>query len=217
MAEYTLVIGNRATSSWSLRGWLVMKSAGVDFDEVMVWLSRPESKAGILEHSPSGFVPVLKHSGRVIWDSLAIAEYMAENRPDANLWPDDPGDRAHARTISAEMHAGFGAMRNHMFMDLQNDRTGQGRDKDGAVEKDIKRICEIWRDTRDRFGAGGDFLLGDFSIADIMYAPVATRFKTYGVDLDGAAKAYADAILSHPLMLEWTEAAKAEPPPGELP
>lgn len=219
MADFTLVIGNRTTSSWSLRGWLALKRTGADFDEVMVWFKRPETRAGIEAHSPSGLVPVLKHGDTVIWETLAIIEYLAELYPEAGLWPEDRAARAHARAISAEMHAGFAPLRNHMPMDLQNEFPGQGpgEDRGEGVAGDIKRICEIWRDSRQRFGAGGDFLCGGFSAADIMFAPVVTRFRTYGVDLNPVAQAYADAVLDQPLMREWIEGALEEPPPGEVP
>lgn len=215
MADFTLIIGNRTTSSWSLRGWLALKMTGADFNEVMVWFKRPETRTEIEAHSPSGLVPVLKHGGNVIWETLAIIEYLAELYPEAGLWPKDRDARAHARTISAEMHAGFSPLRNHMPMDLQNEFPGQGQGK--GVAGDIARICDIWRDARDRFGAGGDFLCGGFCAADIMFAPVVTRFRTYGVELDPAAQAYANAVLEYPLMREWTEAAGKEPPPGEAP
>ena len=215
MAVFTLVIGNRTTSSWSLRGWLALKMTGADYDEVMVWFKRPETRAEIEAHSPSGLVPVLKHGDTVIWETLAIIEYLAELYPEAGLWPGDRDARAHARTISAEMHAGFGAVRNHMPMDLQNDFPGKGQEE--GVAREIERIGEIWRDSRQHFGAGGDFLCGEFCAADIMFAPVVTRFKTYGVELDPMAQAYADAVLDHPLMREWTEAARKEPKPGEVP
>ncbi len=124
MADFTLVIGNRTTSSWSLRGWLALKRTGADFDEVMVWFKRPETRAEIEAHSPSGLVPVLKHGETVIWETLAIIEYLAELYPGAGLWPEDRAARAHARTISAEMHSGFAPLRNHMPMDLQNEFPG---------------------------------------------------------------------------------------------
>ena len=160
-------------------------------------------------------MPVLKHGGIVIWETLAIIEYLAELYPEAGLWPGDPAARAHARAISTEMHAGFAPLRNHMPMDLQNEFPGEGKGE--GVARNIKRIREIWQGTRDRFGAGGDFLCGGFSAADIMFAPVVTRFRTYGVELDPMAQAYADAILDQPLMREWTAAALSEPPPGEVP
>ncbi len=158
---------------------------------------------------------MLKHGDTVIWETLAIIEYLAELYPEAGLWPEDRAARAHARAISAEMHAGFAPLRNHMPMDLQNEFPGQGIGE--GVAGNIKRIGEIWRDARRRFGAGGDFLFGAFSAADIMFAPVVTRFRTYGVELGPVCQAYADAVLDQPLMREWTAAALKEPPPGEVP
>ena len=212
-AEFTLVMGNRTTSSWSLRGWLMMKQAGTDFDEVMVWFGRPETKAHILAHSPSGLIPVLEHQGRVIHETLAIAEYLAELFPGAGLWPDDFEARAHARSVSAEMHAGFVALRQHMPMDIGAEKPGEGLSE--GVADDIRRITEIWEDTRQRFGAGGDFLFGAFTIADAMFAPVVTRFSTYRVALGPVCQAYGDAVRETPDMREWIAGALAEPPPGE--
>ena len=214
-AEFTLVMGNRTTSSWSLRGWLMMKQAGAGFDEAMVWFRRPETKAHILAHSPSGLIPVLKHQGRVIHETLAIAEYLAELFPEAGLWPDDFEGRAHARAVSAEMHAGFTALRNHMPMDIGAEKPGEGMAE--GVEDDIRRIAEIWEDARRRFGAGGDFLFGAFTIADAMFAPVVTRFRTYRVALNPVCRAYGDAVWETPDMREWIAGARDEPPPGETP
>ncbi|MDA0306724.1 MAG: glutathione S-transferase family protein [Proteobacteria bacterium] len=224
MADFTLVIGNRSSSSWSLRGWLALKQTGVDFNEERVWFKRPDIREQILAHSPSGLVPVLKHQGPgeddVVWETLSIIEYLAELYPDAVLWPTDFAARTHARTVSAEMHGGFSALRNHMPMDLQNDLSGQGPgDNMGeGVAENIKRVSDIWEDCRNRFGAGGDFLFGvGFCAADIMFAPVVTRFQTYGVELSPVCRAYADAVLATPLMREWYQGAQAEPPPGEVP
>ena len=218
MADFTLVIGNRASSSWSLRGWLALKRTGAAFDEERVWFKRPDTKAQILSHSPSGLVPVLKHKRDegelLIWETLAIIEYLAELFPAAGLWPEDIAARASARAVSTEMHAGFSPLRNHMPMDLQNRKPGQGMGE--GVAENIKRISEIWEDCRDRFGKDGDFLFGAFSAADIMFAPVVTRFRSYGVALNPVCRAYADAILKTPDMKEWTEGALAEPPPGEV-
>ena len=214
-AEFTLVMGNRTTSSWSLRGWLMVKQAGAGFDEVMVWFRRPETKADILVHSPSGWIPVLKHQGRVIHETLAIAEYLAELFPGAGLWPDDFEARAHARSVSAEMHAGFVALRQHMPMDIGAEKPGEGMGE--GVEDDIRRITEIWEDARQRFGAGGDFLFGAFTVADAMFAPVVTRFRTYGVALGPVCRAYVDAVRETPAMREWIAGALTEPPPGETP
>ncbi len=219
MADFTLVIGNRSSSSWSLRGWLALKRTGAAFDEERVWFKRPDIKARILAHSPSGMVPVLKHKTKdrelLIWETLAIIEYLAELFPAAGLWPEDIAARAFARVVSTEMHAGFSPLRTHMPMDLQNQRPGEGLGE--GVAGNIKRITEIWRDCRERFGKDGDFLFGPFSAADIMFAPVVTRFQTYGVDLNPVCRSYADAVLETSDMKEWTEAARAEPPPGEIP
>ncbi len=227
MADFTLVTGNRASSSWSLRGWLALKRTGAAFDEERVWFRRPDTTAQILAHSPSGLVPVLKHKRKdglkhkreqgelLIWETLAIIEYLAELFPAAGLWPEDVAARAFARAVSAEMHAGFSPLRNHMPMDLQTQRPGEGLGE--GVAENIKRITGIWEDCRDRFGEGGDFLFGTFSAADIMFAPVVTRFQTYGVELNQVCRAYADAVLATPEMKEWTEGALAEPPPGGIP
>jgi glutathione S-transferase len=205
-----LVIGNKAYSSWSLRPWLAMRVAGLRFEEELVRLSEPASREALLSHSPAGRVPVLKHGGRTIWDSLAILEYLAELAPDAGLWPADVEARALARSVSAEMHSGFQALRSAMPMNLRKHLPGRGRDRPGVAD-DIARITALWRDCRQRYGDGGPFLFGAFCNADAMYAPVATRFRTYAVELDPVSRAYADAVLALPAFLEWQEAAKAEP------
>ena len=215
MARFTMIIGNKNYSSWSLRGWIALRHCTDDFDEVPILLRKPTTRAQILAHSPAGKVPTLFDGDRLIWDSLAICEYLAELFPDAKLWPEDIAARAHARAVSAEMHAGFAALRQHMPMDIGAKKPGEGMGE--GVEDDIRRITEIWEDARQRFGAGGDFLFGAFTIADAMFAPVVTRFRTYGVDLNPAAQAYADAVLDQPLMREWIEGALEEPPPGEVP
>jgi len=209
MSELTLVIGNKAYSSWSLRPWLALKHVGVPFAEIVVPLRQPDSRTRILDHSPSGRVPALRHGDRTVWDSLAICEYLAEAFPEARLWPDDAYARAVARAVSAEMHAGFASLRTTMSMDLKRRRPGEGRSDDTLA--DIARVMEIWRDARAQFGADGPYLFGRFSIADCMYAPVVTRFDTYGVELDPVCRAYADAVLALPSLREWTEAARAEP------
>lgn len=209
MSTFTLVIGNRNYSSWSLRAWLVLRHAGVAFDEVLVRLSEPGSHAAILEHSPAGRVPVLKHGDRVVWESLAILEYVAEAVPGAGIWPDDPDARALARSISAEMHAGFTALRAQMPMNMRKSLPGKGQGP--GVADDIARVTAIWRDCRERFGAGGPFLFGAFSGADAMYAPVASRFRTYAVEVDPVSRAYVDAIHDLPAFREWHAAALEEP------
>jgi glutathione S-transferase len=209
VSAFTLVVGNKNYSSWSLRGFLAARAAGVRFDEVLVRLSEPGSKDELLKHSPAGKVPILEHGDRVIWDSLAIIEYLAEARPEAGLWPADPGARAHARSIAAEMHAGFRALRAGMPMNLRKSLPGRGRSRD--VADDIERICALWADCRARYGAAGPFLFGDFGAADVMYTPVATRFRTYAVELDDVCQGYVDAVLARPDYLEWHAAALEEP------
>jgi glutathione S-transferase len=208
VAEFTLIVGNKNYSSWSLRGWLAVRAAAVDFDEVLVRLSEPGSRDELLRHSPAGKVPVLKHGARVIWDSLAIIEYLAEVRPEAGLWPAEPEARAHARSIAAEMHSGFQALRSSMPMNLRKSLPGKGRGRD--VAEDIERIRAIWHACRERFGAAGPFLFGQFSAADVMYTPVATRFRTYAVELDQLCQDYADAALTRPDFLAWHAAALDE-------
>ncbi len=209
MSERTLILGNKAYSSWSLRPWLALKQAGLPFAETVIQLRQPDTRDRILAHSPTGKVPCLIDGDRVIWDSLAICEYIAELAPAAVLWPEDSYARAVARSASAEMHSGFVALRNAMSMDLKTDRSGQGLNPDSAA--DIARVQALWADCRARFGQGGPFLFGRFSVADAMYAPVVTRFVTYGVAVDETARAYMDAVLALPAMQEWTAAAKAEP------
>jgi glutathione S-transferase len=209
MEKLTLVIANKAYSSWSLRPWLALKHAGAAFDEVVIPLRQPDTPANIAKWSPAGKVPVLRHGDVTIWESIAILEYLAELFPNAGLWPADRAARAHARTISAEMHAGFVALRSHFNMNLRRRRPKSGRMPE--VEQDIARITAMWRDCRARFGHGGPFLFGSFSNADAMYAPVVTRFETYEVALDGECRAYADAILALPAMRTWYADAVAEP------
>jgi glutathione S-transferase len=211
--SYTLVIGDKNISSWSLRPWLALKQCGIPFAEECIRLRQPDSKAEILRHSPSGKVPALKARTGVVWDSLAILDYLAERHPEHKLWPSNEEARAAARSISAEMHSGFATLRNDMPMDLLAKLPAPPLS--AALEADIGRIAAIWKDTRARFGQGGPFLFGAFCNADAMYAPVATRFRTYGVDLgrfgdDGTAAAYAEAILALPAMAEWTEGARDE-------
>lgn len=213
MAKPLLIIGNKNYSSWSLRPWLALKMARVDFDEKLVLLfgdDWPEQKAAL----PSGTVPVLEHDGIVIWETLAILEYVAETWPEANLWPADKAARARARAVASEMHANFTAVRGHMPMNIRNHFPGRGRgsgENAAKVERDIRRIEQVWSDCRETFGAGGDFLFGAFSNADAMFAPVVSRFTTYGVDLNPTCRAYMDAVQNLPAMIEWSDAGRAEP------
>ncbi|WP_225770750.1 glutathione S-transferase family protein [Inquilinus sp. Marseille-Q2685] len=204
-----LVIGNKRYSSWSLRPWLALAHHGVAFEEVLIPLYRDGSKEAILRHSPSGKVPALIDGGTTVWDSLAILEYLAERFPDLALWPRDPARRALARSVSAEMHSGFTALRNELPMDLAPVDPGKARSD--ATGADIARITAIWRQCRAAAGAEGPFLFGAFGAADCMYAPVVVRFDRYRVPLDPACRTYADAILDLPAMRRWVEAGMAEP------
>ena len=205
----TLVIGSKNLSSWSLRPWLLMRRLGIPFEEVLILLDRPETDARIGEHSPSGFVPVLKDGGLTVWDSLAICEYLAERTPDRGAWPHDPAARAVARAVSAEMHAGFQNLRRHLPLNCRAHIPGFAVPVE--AEADIGRINDIWGDCRRRFGAGGPFLFGRFGVADAMYAPVALRFSTYDVTLKGEAEAYARTLRDLPEVRQWVAAARLEP------
>ena len=213
MAEFTVVIGNKNYSSWSLRGWLMARIAGIEFEEIVIPLDLPETQAAIRKHSPSGRVPVLLHRGLAVWESLAIAEYLNDLKPEVGLWPASAAARAHARSISTEMHAGFMELRNAMPMNIRASYPGKGMTP--AVRTDIERITSIWRDCRKRFvGAfqkDDGFLFGAFGAADAMFAPVVTRFRTYGVKLDTDSDAYCNAVLAQPAMKDWIGAAKHEP------
>ena len=203
---YTLYIGNKNYSSWSLRGWLVAKLSGAPFREVLVQLTGTAPSPAHRPFSPSGMVPCLHDGDAVVWDTLSIAEYLAERHP--GMWPDDPVARAFARSISAEMHSGFGALRNDMTMCIRE--RVDVRPWSDAVKSNIARIEELWNESRRRFGSGGPYLCGRFSIADCFYAPVAFRFQTYGVTPQGDAKAYLTALLAHPFVHEWEAAGLAE-------
>jgi glutathione S-transferase len=203
---YTLFIGNKNYSSWSLRPWLVLRQGGIPFREELVSLQDDPGKAARLGRLPAGRVPVLADGEVLVWDSLAIAEYLAERHP--GLWPADPVARAWARCITAEMHSGFQGLRQEMSMDVRARRPQRRRSE--AVLRDIARLERIWSETRSRFGAQGDQLFGTFTIADAFYAPVAFRFRTYGVTLAGAAGEYLAALLALPGMREWEEAGTTD-------
>ncbi len=213
MADFTLVIGNKNYSSWSLRGWLMARIAGIEFEEIVVPLDLPETQPTIRKHSPSGRVPVLLHRGLAVWESLAIAEYLNELKPEAGLWPAAVAARAHARAISSEMHAGFADLRSNMPVNIRASYPGKGLTP--AVRADITRITSMWRDCRKRFAGAAPkddgFLFGIFGAADAMYAPVVTRLRTYGVTVDSDTDAYCKAVLAQPAMKEWIDAAKNEP------
>lgn len=208
MAALTLVIGNKNYSSWSMRPWLALRAAGLPFEEVLIRLYTPASKAEILRWSPSGFVPALVEGDTVVWDSLAICERAAELAPAAGLWPAGAAARSVARSVSAEMHAGFLALRTRCPCNL---RLRAQRDLTPEAEADVARILAVWRDCRGRFGSGGDFLFGRFGIADAMYAPVVTRFRSWGIPVpDAVVRRYVDAVLAWPDFREWEEAALLE-------
>ena len=209
MAEFTLIIGNKNYSSWSLRPWLALRQTGVAFDEKVIALWLDGAKQEILSHSPAGKVPILRHGEMTVWESLAICEYLAELLPDAGLWPEDPAARAVARAVSHEMHGGFMALRRAMPMNCRASRPGKGMEE--GVADDIARITAIWRDCRDRFGGDGEFLFGGFTIADAMFAPIVSRFTTYGVETDPVSRRYRDAIQALPAMQAWNADAQAEP------
>jgi glutathione S-transferase len=213
MSEGRLIIGNRRYSSWSLRGWLAVRLAGLDVDEQVIPFTRPGPTAAIQRVSPNGLVPYLEPRGARVWESLAVCEYCAEISP--GLWPVERVARTHARAIAAEMHAGFAGLRQSMWMNLGRDFSGLGRTPEALA--DIARIEVIWSATRARYGRGGRFLFGDaLSAADAMYAPVVTRFLTWQPALRPETRAYCDAVRAHPLMAAWYEAAAAEPDEWKL-
>jgi glutathione S-transferase len=207
MTSLVLTIGTRWLSSWSLRPYLALVHIGVPFEERVITLYQDTSNAEIRKVSPSGRVPCLQHGELLVWDSLAICEYLAELFPEAGLWPAERAARAHARSVSAEMHSGFTAMRTHLSMDLQHDHPGEGHTPEALA--DAARVMEIWRDCRAR-AQGGPFLFGAFTIADAMFAPVTTRFTTYAVPMDDVAAAYCATIAALPGMQAWRRAAQRE-------
>jgi glutathione S-transferase len=203
----TLYVGSKRYSSWSLRPYLALAHTGASFECKTILLDQEDTKSNIAKVSPAGKVPVLHHDGLVVWDSIAICEYVNELFPEAKLWPADRALRAKARSISAEMHAGFAALRREMSMDIGTDLAGKGHTPESLA--DARRVMAIWREA---LGAsGGPFLFGTFTIADAMYAPVTTRFVTYGVDLDATCRAYVDAVYALPGMQQWIADAAKEP------
>lgn len=208
MENLTLVIGNKNYSSWSLRPWLLLKHTGIAFREIRIALYTPTSREEILHYSPAGKVPVLLDGDVTVWDSLAICEHLAERFPKAGLWPQDRQARALARSISAEMHAGFHALRHNMSMNCRRSFPGKGYGP--GVRDEIERIEAIWTDCRERYAAVGEMLFGHFTVADAMYAPIALRLHTYGVGLGGAAGDYMKTVLALPAIQDWIAAARAE-------
>lgn len=206
----TLVIGNKNYSSWSLRPWLAMEGQGADLQGRAAAIVHAEIPSAPGRNLTAGRVPVLQDGGITVWDSLAILEYLNDRHATARFWPSEPAARARARCIAAEMHSGFTALRSAMPMNCRKDLRGRVK-VTGALKADIDRISAIWRGTREEYGIGGPFLFGGFTAADAMFAPVASRFRTYGVELDEVASEYRDTILSMNEMKEWCAAAEAEP------
>lgn len=203
-----LVIGDKNYSSWSLRAALVMDLTGVPYEEVQVRLYQPDSRTQLLAHAPTGKVPVLHTEEGPVWDSLAIAEYLAERFPEVPLWPRGRYARALARSVCAEMHSGFVALRSHLSMDLARDQALGEMPAD--AQADIDRICRLWADCRQRFGQDGDFLFGHAGIADAFFAPVAARLRSYRVELPEAAAAYVETVYQWPAFVRWYQAALLE-------
>jgi glutathione S-transferase len=208
MSIYTLIIGNKNYSSWSLRAWLAMKQAGMEFAEIRIPLDLPETRSQILRYSPTGRVPALRCDALTIWDSLAICEYIAEQFPDALLLPQDTQTRAIVRSVSAEMHSGFPALRQRLPMDCRARYPYEGFNAE--VQSDIDRVTKLWQTCRQQYGSGDSFLFGHFTLADAMFAPVASRFVTYNVPIDAISQAYIDALYALPALQEWLTAAVAE-------
>ena len=207
MAKATLTISSKNYSSWSLRGWLLTKFSGMEFEEIVTAPDDPSARAEILLISPTILVPCLRHDGATVWDTLAIAEYLNETMPQAGLLPADRVQRAHCRSICGEIHSGFTTLRASLPVNLKG--RFPGFKIWTRAQADIDRVCAIWRECL--AASGGPFLFGTRTMADAMYAPVVTRFVTYDVKLEAGLKAYADMIMAMPEMVEWIEAAKAEP------
>ena len=204
-----LLIGNKNYSSWSFRPWLAMKVAGIAFEETLISLEAPDFKARVTALSPAGRVPALIDGEVLVWESLAILEYLADKYPAAGLWPAETGARAHARAISSEMHAGFVALRRHLPMNMW--RPVKSRPLDDGVRGEVARIDAIWSQCRTKFGRGGAFLFGPFGAADAMYAPVVSRLHTYAVEVGDTARGYMEAVMALPAWREWRDAARREP------
>ncbi len=216
MADLHIYIGYRTVSTWSMRGWLPVKKCGAPFEETLLRYRTPEGKSRLNQVSPAGKVPFLVHKrdGKEVrvWDSLAIGEYIAELFPERRFWPQDPAARAYARSISAEMHSGFRPLREHLSMALLERHPNPNHPQANA---DIARIEKIWRECRESWGkaGGGPFLFGHWTVADAMYAPVVTRFRTYGVKLAATGEAYMEAVLADPDFRAWEDQARRDPPP----
>lgn len=208
MSNLTLVIGNKNYSSWSLRPWMALTMAGIPFEEVVIQLAQPRTKAEITSHSNAGRVPVLHHGKLTVWESLAILEYLAEVFPDKGLWPRTKAARVLARAVSSEMHAGFSALRNACPMNLRRPRKPVALTDE--VNADIQRIEDIWRECRKNFAKSGKFLFGKFGNADSMFAPVVTRFDTYDIKVAKDTRQYMDSVMATSAFKSWKDAALKE-------
>jgi glutathione S-transferase len=214
-ARYTLVVGTKNWSSWSLRPYLALRATGAPFEEVLIQLRRtdsPSTKEQIRKHSPAGRVPVLKVEengvATTVWDSLAICETLAERHPEAMLWPTDAKARALARSYSAEMHSGFPDLRDQLTMDFA--RKVPAPSLRDATKEQIARVLESWEEALMEYGSDGGFLFGTFSIADCMYGPVVSRFVTYGIEMPDIVRRYTERVMALPAMKDWGVASKAE-------
>lgn len=205
---YTLVIGNKNYSSWSLRAWLLLSQFKIPFTELRLALHSNEFKENIGKYSPTGLVPVLRSGDQSVWDSLAICEYIAEHHPDLGCWPADGRARAVARSVSCEMHSGFFQLRNSLPMNCRRKKGVATISPE--LRRDIVRVCEIWRSCRKSYGDGGDFLFGEFSIADAMYAPVVLRFNSYLIEVGEVEAGYMQAMLALASLQRWIDGAVAE-------
>jgi glutathione S-transferase len=203
-----LIIANKNYSTWSLRPWLLLRHAGIPFEEELIDFNAADFKSRVRQYSGAGKVPILLDGTLVVWDSLAIAEYVAEKHPEKALWPHAAPARAVARSVCAEMHSGFQEMRSTLVMNCQVKFSNVLLRK--GVRREVSRVFEIWRDCRQRFGADGPFLFGRFSVADAFFAPVTIRFTTYGIDLPAVARDYVATIQALPAMQEYISAARAE-------
>ena len=208
MPRLQLVIGNKNYSSWSMRPWVLLRQAGVAFEEIQLWFDQNAHASGVEQYSPTGLVPVLLVDAAPVWDTLAICETIAEMCPEQGLWPADAHARQLARSICAEMHAGFRDLRGAMPVNIRARHPGKGMNP--AVRKDIDRVVAIWQSCRERFGGDGTMLFGDFGIADAYYAPVVMRFATYAVELPPVAQAYANEVRGLVAVQEWMAAARQE-------
>jgi glutathione S-transferase len=203
-----LIMGNKNYSSWSMRPWIAMKVAAIDFEEEIIPLRRPDTKSRVLLHSPAGKLPILVDSTVVIWETMAILEYLHEKFPNAQLWPADPAARAHARSVSNEMHAAFGTLRRGLSMNIK--RIPRAVPVTPELQADIDRIVSIWVDCRSRFASQGRFLFGDFCNADAMFAPVVNRFSAYDVAVPDSVRSYMSDVMALPAWQQWTAEAVSD-------